>query len=67
MLFSKKRPRGSRYFEQDDEEEDKEREERHERIKFRSLRTHRKTGARSLLWLIALFVLVAAIFFYISH
>lgn len=66
MLFSKKRPRGSRYFDQDDDE-DEEREERRERIKFRSLRTHRKTGARSLLWLIALFVLVLAIFFYISH
>jgi len=67
MLSSKKRPRRSKYFDQNDNEEDEEHKERRERIKFYSLRTHRKTGARSLWWLIALFVLVLGIFFYISH
>ncbi len=65
MLFSKKRPQRSNYFGQNDDE--KEREEQRERIKFQSLRTHRKTGARSLLWLAILFLFVLLIFLYISH
>lgn len=65
MLFKKKEPCRSRYFEQDNDAD--ERDDRRDRIKFHSLRTHRKTGARSLLWLIALFILVLGIFFYVTH
>ncbi|MCF7803204.1 MAG: hypothetical protein K9N46_12875 [Candidatus Marinimicrobia bacterium] len=71
MLFSKKKV--SKEFDISRGENDKEsseeesREERRERLKFRSVRVRRKTGEKSLLWLLLLLGLVGGLFWYLAQ
>ena len=65
MLFSKKNARRSAYFRKDDDEE-KEHEDQRERIRFQSYRTHRKTGKRSMIWLLVMFLAVLGLFIYLN-
>ncbi|HKJ69651.1 MAG TPA: hypothetical protein VKA68_16965 [bacterium] len=54
--------------EQQDERTDRDRreEEIRRRMQFQSHRLNRKTGERSMLWLIMMLVLVVALFWYLS-
>ena len=66
MLFSKKKVTQKFNISPDKEAQETD-EERRDRIKFYSLRSRRKTGEKSLLWLLLLLGLIGALFWYLSQ
>lgn len=66
MLFSKKKVTKNFNISRENGDQETE-EERRDRLKFYSLRTRRKTGKKSLLWLFLLLGLIGALFWYLSQ
>lgn len=66
MLFNRKKPTKQFDISRDEDRRQSE-EERRNRIQIYSVRTKRKTGKKSMVWLILLLLVVGGLFWYLTQ